>query len=89
MATKKDAKKKAQTAKKPRQKRSPSPLARVRRAIRAGVPKTSRAPAPGSAQGAHLKNMVRFREMDIDADLAGGSKTPRRGNFADDADGHG
>ena len=83
MATK-DAKAKPKAKTKPK---NPKISKESAAAIRTGVPKTSRAPvATGSAQGAHLKNMVRFREMDIDADLAKWIKTiSRRGNFADDS----
>ena len=83
MATK-DAKAKPKAKTKPK---NPKISKESAAAIRADVPKTTRAPAaPGSAQGAHLKNMVRFREMDIDADLAKWIKTiSRRGNFADDS----
>ena len=87
MATK-DAKSKAKPKAKAKTKpKNPKVSKESAAAIRAGVPKTSRAPAaPGSAQGAHLKNMVRVREMDIDADLAKWIKTiSKRGNFADDS----
>tara|TARA_R110000824_G_scaffold346368_4_gene533203 strand:- start:3811 stop:4155 length:345 start_codon:yes stop_codon:yes gene_type:complete len=83
MATK-DAKAKPKAKTKPK---NPKVSKESAAAIRAGVPKTSRAPvATGSAQGAHLKNMVRFREMDIDADLAKWIKAvTKRGKFADDS----